>query len=885
MTPRMGGADSRIHIMIMIMLAVLTVAASASTYLVMRREAESILTANLNVELQARARDFRQEIRREVLQSVTVATRPFVALNLKALEGRHGVRLARTRLRKIARSFLPMGFSAVAFVNRNGRAVVRAGSMIAPDVAVGIKAREETLITWQRHPQLQVLTPVDDHGRRLGYVATQEPLSFLDRIVPVVKALGRTADLAVCAPLGATRMRCLPDTLHPRTDIGMVSQWRKHRPLPMHFALAGQTGVISTADYRGHRVVAAYAPVGDTGLGMVLKIRRSELFARTTARLWRVGWLLLALLLAGMLLTRWLILPLLRRRTEAEEATRTANARLGASESRLRALLTHVADGVVVINESGIVEIFNDAAEKIFGYEAREMVGTNVNRLMPEPYRSEHDGYLKRYQKTRQASILGTSRELVGVRRNGESFPLVIKVSEIPVEASSLFIAVIRDITEEKETARRIQELATHDALTGLPNRLLLADRLDQAIVQGRRTQTRVALLFLDLDGFKTINDSLGHAIGDLMLKAVAQRLVASLRATDTVARQGGDEFVVILPGLASIATADKVTQKLLARLAAPYDIEGRMLYVGASVGITIYPDDGEDRDTLMKNCDIAMYRAKDAGGNVRLFFRPDMNREVAARQSLGTDLHQALKRDEFRLHYQPVVDFASETIVGLEALVRWQHPVHGLLAPSHFIGLAEETGLIVPIGNWVLAAACAQWRMWSDAGLNAPPIAVNLSARQFREAELAATVTRTLDEYGVDPSALVLEITESMVIGNFDTAIAALDALRATGVQIALDDFGTGYSSLSYLKRLPINTMKIDQSFVRDIASDANDAAVVTAIVALGHSLHMTITAEGVETKEQHHFLRDHGCDRYQGYLFSRPLPPDETAARLKDV
>ncbi len=608
--------DLRISLIGGVILVVLTLAAGVSTYLVMQREVESILKRNLSALLQNNARVFTQEIHQGIRESVTVATRPFVIDSLKAVDAHPGDIQARHNLQEIARSFLPVGFSVVKFVDTKGQTMARAGDFRLLPFAARLEASQETFLLWKRQLLLQVLVPVRDGKRRLGFVITQAHLSFMRKIRPVVRALGRTADLAVCAPLGTNQMSCLPGTLYPRRYISRpISQSVKDQFVPMHYALAGQSGLRYTRDYFGHQVVAAYGAIGDTGLGMVLKIHQSDLFRTLNTRLRQVAGLLLALLLAGALMMRILILSLLRKRTAAEEETCKANSQLRTSEARTQALLAHVADGVIVIDEHGLIETFNTAAEQIFGYEAQAIIGANVSRLMPEPHRSQHDGYMKRYKETGKSAVIGVARELTGVRRSGEIFPLEIKIREVCAETAHLFIAAVRDITQEKEAAQHALDLATHDALTGLPNRLLLADRLEQALVQARRAQNRVALLFLDLDGFKTINDSLGHAIGDLVLKAVAQRLTASLRATDTVARQGGDEFIVVLSDLATIEAVDTVTQKLITHLTAPYDIQGQILYVGTSIGVTIFPDDGVDRDTLLKNCDIAMYRAKETGG------------------------------------------------------------------------------------------------------------------------------------------------------------------------------------------------------------------------------------------------------------------------------
>ncbi len=425
-------------------------------------------------------------------------------------------------------------------------------------------------------------------------------------------------------------------------------------------------------------------------------------------------------------------------------------------------------------------------------------------------------------------------------------------------------------------------EMATHDMLTGLPNRHLLQDRIAQALAHDRRNQEQAAVLFIDLDHFKIINDSLGHAVGDLLLKEVAARLNASMRSEDTVARQGGDEFIVLLPNIAGAQDAEAVAQKMLGVLIQPFQINGEELHIGGSIGIALFPSDGEDVDTLLKNSDIAMYHAKENGRNNYQFFAPEMNQRAAEKHALGIDLRHTLERNELLLHFQPVIDMPDGKLTGMEVLLRWQHPKHGLILPSKFIALAEETGMIIPIGEWVLRQSCLQIRSWQSQGYAVPKLAVNISARQFRQKTLVADITRILVETGVEPRCLVLEITESMLVENIEETIKTLHQLSALGLEISIDDFGTGYSSLSYLKRYPINTLKIDLSFVRDIATDPNDAAIIAAIIAMAHSLKMGVVAEGVETEEQLTFLTRQGCDRFQGYYFSKPLSAVEVENKL---
>jgi diguanylate cyclase (GGDEF)-like protein len=438
---------------------------------------------------------------------------------------------------------------------------------------------------------------------------------------------------------------------------------------------------------------------------------------------------------------------------------------------------------------------------------------------------------------------------------------------------------LMKTITER--TQANLYSLAHFDALTGLPNRLLFLDRLSQTMAQAHRNERLVAVMLLDLDRFKAINDTLGHTMGDLLLKSVAERLVGCVREDDTVARLGGDEFTIMLPEIHHIQGAATVAQKILDALAQPFFLDGHELFVGVSIGIVLYPFD-EDLNVLLRNADIAMYEAKQHGGNAYQFYTAEMNTATLERLSLEGALRRALARGEFELHYQPQVDLARGEIVGVEALLRWRHPDLGLLGPMEFIPLAEENGLIVPIGEWVLRTACAQVRAWQEAGLRPIRVAVNLSVRQFYQKDLVEIVARILEQTGVDSRYIEFEITESCLMQNTQAMVALLTELNRLGVRFSIDDFGTGYSSLAYLKRFPIDTLKIDRSFVCDIGTDPDDAAIVKAIIALAHSLEMRVVAEGVETPEQLHFLRTHGCDEIQGYLISRPLPADEVARQF---
>jgi len=447
----------------------------------------------------------------------------------------------------------------------------------------------------------------------------------------------------------------------------------------------------------------------------------------------------------------------------------------------------------------------------------------------------------------------------------------------------NLLIRSLRYAIERKQTEERLTYLAQFDHLTGLANRTLFNERLTQALSWADRNDHLVALLFLDLDHFKSINDSLGHNAGDRLLISVAERLKKCVRKTDVVSRFGGDEFTVILEGLNSAKDAAAVAQKILETLHPPFDLNAQEVYVTASLGITIYPHDGGSAEELLRYADTAMYRAKDQGRNTYQYFTADMNKRAFEMLAFRNSLHKALDNEEFLIHYQPFVDVRTNRIIAAEALLRWQHPQYGLVYPGRFIPLAEESELIIPIGAWVLRKACERCKSWNDAGLGPIGISVNLSARQFRQRDLPEVVNNILAETGLDPGLLSLELTEGSLMDDPHVASGMLFMLREMGVHISIDDFGTGYSSLSYLKRFPIETLKIAQTFVFDINKDSDDAAIAGAIIALSHSLHLDVVAEGVENHEQLLFLIEHGCDIVQGNYFSFPIPNDELVLLLQ--
>jgi diguanylate cyclase (GGDEF)-like protein len=450
---------------------------------------------------------------------------------------------------------------------------------------------------------------------------------------------------------------------------------------------------------------------------------------------------------------------------------------------------------------------------------------------------------------------------------------------------ANTLIRSIRFAIERKRMESKLHSLIHYDNLTGLPNRQLLLDRLTQAIAQATRQESLVGLLLLDLDRFKLVNDTLGHEFGDKLLNEVAQRVNDCIRDSDTLARLGGDEFVVVLNGINGAQDAAKVAKKIIDMLAKPIVIEGHEVFATTSIGISLFPNDGMDKNALITNADLAMYRAKEEGRNHFQFYTYGMNATTVENLTLENDLRRAIERDELLLHYQPQIRLPDRRIVGVEALVRWQHPELGLIPPARFIPIAEETGLIVPIGQWVLNQACAQAKQWLDAGLPPVEVSVNMSSRQFHQEDMLATVTDALEKTGLSADQLVLEITESSLMLKPDDAVITLCLLHNMGVGIAIDDFGTGYSSLGHLKRFPLQCLKIDRSFVNEVTENPEDAAIVRAILAMAHSLKLKVVAEGVELEKQLEFLDDAGCDEIQGFLISKPAPAEEIAERFLRV
>ncbi|MHB0976016.1 MAG: putative bifunctional diguanylate cyclase/phosphodiesterase [Candidatus Aquicultorales bacterium] len=632
--------------------------------------------------------------------------------------------------------------------------------------------------------------------------------------------------------------------------------------------------------------VSGLAPVRDRSTGRTLALLGMDIDAGDWARgiaLYRffgIGVTLMLCLLTLAFSMAW-------QRTK-ESALKLAALRT-ANERKLRSITSTLGEGVFVVDGQGAVSFVNPEALRLLGWDENAVLGKPLHQVL-----------VCRTSAGRQISppecpILGVIdsgkpwrvEDFVFVRKDGQAFPVSCVTTPLVEEESVVgAVTAFQDITERKRAEKTIKHMAYYDPLTNLPNRMLFNDRLTMALASADRHEEKLSVMFLDLDKFKAINDTLGHAIGDELLVAVSERLIALVREGDTVARLGGDEFTLLIPQVTNVEAVAKIARKVLKALEPPFVLGGHELHITASIGIAVYPNDGRDAETLLKNADTAMYRAKDMGRDTYQMYAPAMSARAVEKLVMENNLRRALENEEFVVHYQPQIEIETGEVVGVEALLRWDHPELGMLFPGDFLPVAEETGLIVPIGRWVLKSACAQNKAWLELGLPRIRMAVNLSASQFLLPNLVDDILDILSEIKLDPELLELEITESIAMKNMRLTIRTLRRLRELGIRIAIDDFGTGYSSLNYLQRFPISTLKIAKPFVRDVATSQESAAIATTIIVLARSLGLNVIAEGVETEQQLNFLKLRHCHEMQGYLVSRPMPADRiTDSLIRDV
>lgn len=667
--------------------------------------------------------------------------------------------------------------------------------------------------------------------------------------------------IAIAAALGALLMMYRGDRvkLPPLMQLSLGG-------IVMGLAISGMhyTAMIGTQIPPGSVCLAGPSRIDPDVLAIMVSL---------VSMLWFVGGMLAALFHQHIALLN----------TRAEAMAYSMTRELRDSEEKMREMIDAALDCIITINGEGKITHFNRAAELTFGYRSDYVIGRNLAEIIiPPAYRERHLAGMQHFLATGESRILGKRMELTAMRVDGSEFPAELTITRLNRDGPPLLTGFLRDITERKKAEDEIHSLAFFDPLTRLPNRRLMRDRLQHALTTSARHRSHGAILFIDLDNFKTLNDTRGHDIGDLLLVEVAARMQACMRDEDTISRLGGDEFVVVLENLhenthlAGIE-AEQVGEKLCQVLSQSYMLQGFEYHSSCSIGIALFLDASLSVDELLKRADTAMYEAKRAGRHAVRFFDPEMQALLEDRSTLESDLRHALKRDQLVLYFQMQVDDAYR-IISAEVLLRWQHPQRGLVSPAHFIPIAEETGLILPIGQWVLESACHQLKAWESEPLTRElELAVNVSARQFRQPAFVDQVRRVLHKTGANPERLKLELTESLVLDNVEDSIRKMEALRKIGIRFSMDDFGTGHSSLTYLRRLPLSQLKIDQSFVLEIANDVNDAVIVQTIIGMAKNLGLAVIAEGVETSEQLGYLQNYGCPAFQGYFFGKPVPFNE--------
>ncbi|MDP3420189.1 MAG: EAL domain-containing protein [Thiobacillus sp.] len=879
--------SQRIGIIGGLILAGLTLASGLAVYVVMQRQAEAILVKSLEASLRSDRRLFESEIEANLANALTVSTRPFVIRNLKQIHAQPDDPASRLALQQVAESFLPIGFTSITFYDRRDVEVAHAGTLSEnPALSVPLNTHVESRLLWDREFILQVIRDVvDESGARIGTARAESALPNLTRAILDTRELGETAELAVCAPLGED-MQCFPLTrtyvVSPR-----IARSTGAQPLPMSYALEGKTGTLFTRDYRQQNVVAAHTPMNNLGPGMVLKIDRDELFGPVSRQLWVIVPLLAGLVLTGMLLLYWMVAPLIRRLVFSRHETAAANEKLRDLEERWRFALDSTGAGVWDLDLVNSEILLSSRCKAMLGF-ADDEIGTRL----ADWHARIHPDDLPALLAARQQLFDGRSDTFTNEHRkrckDGHWKWVQVRGMVAARDAAGAPLRLIGthlDISARKAAEETIQHQANFDPLTQLPNRRLFLDRLEQEVVKSRRAEVPLALLLIDLDAFKEVNDTLGHDVGDTLLQEAARRIRSCVRDTDTVARLGGDEFTVLLTGLSDRTHIEDIAQKIIGQLADPFQLGNELAYVSASIGITLHPGDADDIDTLMKHADQAMYAAKKQGRNRFCYFTASLQHAAQARLKLSRELREAVAGKQFVAHFQPIVELATGRMHKAEALLRWQHPSSGLVDPMSFIPLAEDIGLINEIGEWSFRESARHAMMWCREFGTDFQISVNMSPVQFRADGRARIESwlRHLREIGLSGENLIVEITESVLLNVNNDVTDQLFQLRDAGIQIAIDDFGTGYSSLSYLKQFPIDYLKIDRSFVRDLNMDPNDMALSRAIIVMAHELGLKVIAEGVETEAQRDLLGAAGCDYAQGYLYANPLPAEAFEALLR--
>ncbi len=766
--------------------------------------------------------------------------------------------------------FLAHGFSHVELRSPQGAVLFSVGSVGATQLELPFRLREmdgqATLVWTGQGLLLRFRSRIEDGLGAVGMLSSEQPLPTLESLLDATLMDSRSGRLQLCAP-EPDRIVCLPTRFSPQAEVLPLHTPDRDNVAPLQLAAAGRRGAGTFRDAAGGLSVSVYAPAGSSGLVSAFVIDAEEINAAIRRQL-MLGMLLILLVTAlGTSVLRRLI--------------RDQTGELLQVRKQHTLVLDSLQEGVMLMDSKGNILTTNPAAGRIFGLSHDDITDRTIMDPRWQAVREDGSPWPAEDFPANRALRSGKPETdvIMGLRRPDDRL-VWLSINTVPAGRDGVVLS-LTDITERKRREEYILHAAQHDHLTGLPNRSLLTDRLQQALQASQVGGKTVALLMIDLDHFKRVNDSLGHHVGDQLLVALARRLQASVRTDDTVARMSGDEFVVVLPDARDVARVEHIAQKILETISQVITVGSHELHVTPSIGVSVYPRDGADANALLRNADTAMYQVKGAGRNGVRLFSAEMAHAALDRLQLESALHRALRDGEFRLHYQPQICLRSGQVLGMEALLRWPDPAGGMISPDRFIPVAEESGLMLLIGDWVLRTACRQALALQQQSGKPLQIAVNISPRQFRRPEFVTSLIAILAETGLNPSTLELEITEGLLMEQTDDSIARLHEIRALGVGVAIDDFGVGYASLSYLARFPISTLKIDRCFVSKIPGSASDAAVVHTIIALASSLQMRVIAEGVETAEQLRFLRQHDCHSAQGHYFCPAVPPEQFLTR----
>ncbi len=839
-----------------------------AVFSVMRKNAEVALRHSLVSQLALRVQWVVRDLHDGRLRVRAVATRPLLADELvRAGKARAAAHRAVDRA---LRSFLALRFSALAIYTAPGKVFAEVGRFMRhPALELPVGGDLGTTLLWNeaRGFVLRAALPVYHHHAVVGWAIGDVPLPEIGKLLFGARALQGGSNVALCGPSGS-RMSCFPDTLSPQRPLPDMARTYKGALLPMGSALAGQAGFTVRRNYLGSGVAAAFRPVGRTGLGMTLTVNTATLYAPVYRQFEVVLPLIIAVLAAALAILYWRLAPLVRALVASESAARQAHEQLKDNEGYVRAILNSVDEGLATISEAGILETFNPAMARLFGYAPEEVIGKNVSVLMPEPHRSHHDDYIRHYRETGEARVIGVGRELVGRRRDGAEFAIDLRISEFYLGGRRHFIGTVRDATGRKEAERRLEHVATHDALTDLPSRALIQVRIDQLIRRAERSGQLFAVMFVDLDGFKAVNDSLGHDIGDRLLRQVAQRLRETLRVEDTVGRLGGDEFVVLTSALVTPMDAALIADKLLHALSAPYPVDTHALYTTASIGVALYPRDGRDVDTLLKSSDAAMYQAKRSGGGRYHCVDDAFDAATIDQVHIAADLHKALSTGELVLYCRPVRQCRDDAVVAMETALKWHHAAWGVLDAEDFLSIAYEAGLALPLAEWTLREVGRELSRWRDRGLKRPPVLIPLGPGPFRDPRLREAFRAIMADLGMDPGAVMVAIGEGDFMDDPKTGLEALDDWRRQDMDVALFEYGGDHPSLPYLKGFAPGVVRLDSSLTIDALADHEGVEALTALTATLHALGAMVTAAGVATIEQREAVRHAGCDRYAGDL-----------------